>query len=752
MSSAGAATSAVNRKSIRIALLLREAGILDEQHWQAYLKSAVPRTEMGVWEFLNQPVTMQMFRNVLLTDVKDLVPGRARPTYSESVLQPVIIRSAEVLSILKMHTPDVARLCLALIQHGQLSEEQLRDVLEEADRNALNIYEVLVATDAITPQKLSKVVDSGATQQARENRALLAGEFLIYNSLITKDDYSRVLDYCHEHSLPLWRGMQDLRVLSQGEMFQSLENMELPQVELIAYNIPSELLEQFPAEFMRRQSFVPLSVHDNQFELATDDPFNLTLADMVSLLTGRRVSLLYSRQDELQRKLETLLPRHEEPLRSMPPSVAVRKKAAAANSNDGNGSDNSGSGDSAARVRDYQQQSQASVGEPYVDNLDAVQAISRIIDTAIASRATDIHLEPMQDIMRVRYRVDGQLHNVMNVAGAMAPFIAARMKVLAQMNVTERRRPQDGRFDLETKNGFYDFRVSTMPSIHGEKIVLRLLDSNRVLTGLAQLGLDEGQMHVVEKLISRPHGLILVTGPTGSGKTSTLYACLSAVNREGINIITIEEPVEYQLDGITQVQVDPSIDLSFAAGLRSALRQDPDVIMVGEVRDPDTARTAVRASLTGHLVFSTLHTNTAAGAINALTNLEIQHYLVASSLTGIIAQRLVRVICEHCKKSFNATKGILAELGLPPEHKKKFYRGAGCDHCLGTGYMGRTGLFQVVEVTDSLRRALSERRDESELNDLPELSQQTLMESGVSKVLQGITTPAEVLKAVSLNG
>jgi type II secretory ATPase GspE/PulE/Tfp pilus assembly ATPase PilB-like protein len=352
----------------------------------------------------------------------------------------------------------------------------------------------------------------------------------------------------------------------------------------------------------------------------------------------------------------------------------------------------------------------------------------------------------------VRFRVDGQLHTVMSVPAAMITFIAARVKVLAQMNVTERRRPQDGHFDLETSDGFYDFRVSTLPTIHGEKIVMRVLDSSRVMTGLAQLGFDEGQLHAVQRLISRPHGLVLVTGPTGSGKTSTLYACLSGVNREGINIITIEDPVEYQLDGITQVQVDANIDLSFAAGLRSALRQDPDVIMVGEIRDPDTARTAIRAALTGHLVFSTLHTNTAIGAISALNNMDIQQYLIASALSGIIAQRLVRVICPDCKKAFNPGKGVLTELGLGETSRKRFYRGAGCEKCFGTGYVGRTGIFQVVEVNEALRRAIGDRGTEAELGDIVDESSQSLMASGVSKIMQGTTTPAEVLKAVSLHG
>ena len=279
---------------------------------------------------------------------------------------------------------------------------------------------------------------------------------------------------------------------------------------------------------------------------------------------------------------------------------------------------------------------------------------------------------------------------------------------------------------------------------------MRVLDSSRVMTGLDQLGLEIEQLKAIERLIVRPHGLILVTGPTGSGKTSTLYACLSTVNREGVNIITIEDPVEYQLEGITQVQVDPNIDLTFANGLRSALRQDPDIIMVGEIRDSDTAATAIRAALTGHLVFSTLHTNTALGAINALAHMGIDHFLIASAVSGIIAQRLVRKICDECKRPYVPTKGILAELGLPENSRKRFYRGEGCPACFKTGYHGRTGVFEVVEVREELRRAIADRVSEDDLRTLADKHSKRLFQVGVEKVLKGITTPEEMLKAVTV--
>jgi type II secretory ATPase GspE/PulE/Tfp pilus assembly ATPase PilB-like protein len=284
----------------------------------------------------------------------------------------------------------------------------------------------------------------------------------------------------------------------------------------------------------------------------------------------------------------------------------------------------------------------------------------------------------------------------------------------------------------------------------GEKIVMRILDSSRVMTGLAELGLEGKQLESLQRLIARPHGMTLVTGPTGSGKTSTLYACLCSINTENVNIVTIEDPVEYQLEGITQVQVDTNIDLGFADGLRSTLRQDPDVIMVGEVRDADTAHVAVRAALTGHLVFSTLHANTAVGAISALVNMGIPPYLVAAALAGVVSQRLVRRICDECKKPFAPPKGILAELGLGERTRKKFYMGDGCGHCLNTGYRGRTGLFEVVEVTEELRRAVVERQGEHTLREIAHKRSVALIDAGKEKIFEGVTTPSEVLKAVTI--
>jgi type II secretory ATPase GspE/PulE/Tfp pilus assembly ATPase PilB-like protein len=290
-----------------------------------------------------------------------------------------------------------------------------------------------------------------------------------------------------------------------------------------------------------------------------------------------------------------------------------------------------------------------------------------------------------------------------------------------------------------------------MPTRGGEKIVMRVLDSSRVKTGLQELGLEADQLMTLSHLVARPSGMVLVTGPTGSGKTSTLYACLCTVNRESVNIITIEDPIEYQLEGITQVQVDPGIELGFANGLRSSLRQDPDVIMVGEVRDPDTARVAVRAALTGHLVFSTMHANTAVGAMNTLANMGVPHYLVAPALSGIISQRLVRCICKFCREEYEVPEGELVELGMSSDTKEThFYHGAGCDKCFNTGYNGRIGVFEVVGVSPDLREALLQQKNIPEMETIARRNSISLLEAGRQKVIAGTTTASEAVKGVVL--
>ena len=381
-----------------------------------------------------------------------------------------------------------------------------------------------------------------------------------------------------------------------------------------------------------------------------------------------------------------------------------------------------------------------------------VQMVHTIFAGAIQARATDIHIEPQVPRMRVRYRIDGRLFDVLTVPQALETSIISRIKVLAEMNITERRLPQDGRLSFRLGEQEYNMRVATIPTVQGEKLVLRLLTKSNVLTGLKQLGLEPDDEQRLRSLIAKPQGMILATGPVGSGKTTTLYAALNEVNILTNNIVTIEDPVEYQLAGINQVEVDTKIGLTFASGLRSILSQDADILMVGEVRDVETATVAVCAALTGQQLFSTLHTVDAPSAITTLGNFGIQPYLIASALSGVVAQRLVRKVCPECRRWYTPSPAVLRQLGLVPGQQEwQFADGVGCEACYYTGYLGRTGLFEILRVSETLRHLITDRASEQEIQAAAvREGMHTLQQSGIAKIIQGTTTPPEVMREVYL--
>ena len=383
------------------------------------------------------------------------------------------------------------------------------------------------------------------------------------------------------------------------------------------------------------------------------------------------------------------------------------------------------------------------------DDSPAVRLVNTVLIKASSVSASDIHFEPYEDETIVRIRMDGVLHDYTKIPNSLYQEVVSRIKVMAKLNVAEKRVPQDGKIRVRIGSKDYDIRVSTVPTLHGERVVLRLLEKTGSLLTLNELGLSERDVEKVKRLAQRPYGIVLVTGPTGAGKSTTLYAMLLHVKNPKKNIITIEDPVEYQVKGISQIQVNPKVGLTFAAGLRSILRQDPDIIMVGEIRDPETAEVAVQAALTGHLVLSTLHTNDAPSAITRLKDMGIEPFLIASSLEGVIAQRLVRKVCEHCKEPYEPTKEELRELGLPESERFVFYRGKGCEHCLGTGYRGRTGIFEVLELDEELKKLINQTQDANEIRKLARKKGfRTMLEDGIDKILKGITTSSEVLSVI----
>ena len=384
-----------------------------------------------------------------------------------------------------------------------------------------------------------------------------------------------------------------------------------------------------------------------------------------------------------------------------------------------------------------------------------IKLVNLLVSGAIKDRASDIHVEPYSGNLKIRYRIDGILYDILNLPRRIQSPLVSRIKIMAKLNIAEKRLPQDGRIEIKIADRLVDIRVSVIPTAFGERVVLRLLDKTANILRLADLGMHDERIKLLNKLIKSPYGIILVTGPTGSGKTTTLYAALSTINRPEINIITIEDPIEYQMDGVGQIQVNPKIDLTFAAGLRSIVRQDPDVILIGEIRDRETAEIAIQSSLTGHLVFSTLHTNDAASAVTRLIDMGIEPFLITSSIIAIIAQRLVRVLCPHCKEVYVPDEETLANLGLDRSvlQKNTFYRKSGCNLCMQTGFRGRTAIFEIMIVDDEIKKLVLKTSDANQINELAlKQGMITLQKDGIDKVLNGITTAEEVLRVTrSLN-
>ncbi len=384
-----------------------------------------------------------------------------------------------------------------------------------------------------------------------------------------------------------------------------------------------------------------------------------------------------------------------------------------------------------------------------VENVQPVMLVSAVIESAVSSRATDIHFDPGEKNLTARLRIDGMLHDVLSIPGSIKPNIIARIKVLADMDISETRRPQDGHISMTVGDRRFDLRVSALPTFRGEKVVLRILDSTGGLPKLADLGMEQSDRFLYEEIITKPQGMTLVTGPTGSGKTTTLYASLSRINYRTHNIITLEDPVEYQLKGVNQVQVNPAVELTFASTLRASLRQDPNTILVGEIRDLETASIAIRAAMTGHSVFSTIHANTAPDAINTLINMNVRPFLITSALLCILAQRLVRKLCTKCREPHEPEPGILQELGIEDASSVTIYRAGGCEECNNTGYLGRSAVYELLRMTPAIKQAILAEQTIEEISEKARSEgMHSLIEKGANKILEGVTSTDEVLRVL----
>ena len=488
--------------------------------------------------------------------------------------------------------------------------------------------------------------------------------------------------------------------------------------------VDSEIVKKIPMTFAHHHRVVPVRFDNGILTIATDNPFNLLALNNFKGFFDYEIEGVLTSEDDIDELLDKYYGLREgAPIDALVAGMGKRQKVT------------------------YKTISEEkAVAE---EETPVVKLVSLLIAEGFKKRASDIHIEPLEHKFRIRYRVDGVLHEVPGPPKRLQHSVISRIKIMAGIDIAEKRLPQDGRIRIGVGGKEIDLRVSTLPAIYGESVVLRILDKSSFLLGLRELGFSLQDEKKFEKLLKMPNGIFLVTGPTGSGKTTTLYAALNYINKPDRKLITIEDPVEYQISGINQVQVKPQINLTFANGLRSMLRQAPDVIMVGEIRDFETAQIATQASLTGHLVFSTLHTNDAPGAITRLVDMGIKPYLVASSLQAILAQRLIRIICPACKVEYKPTKEELEAIKLSPEQlkKSKFYKGKGCSECVDAGYKGRMGIFELLIMEDKLRQLVFEKVSSSVIKEKArELGMTTLRDDGIKKILKGITTISEVMR------
>ena len=527
-------------------------------------------------------------------------------------------------------------------------------------------------------------------------------------------------------------------LVAKGELFDESVTMAkatqagLEMVELEAMQLDDSVISAVPRNIVKRFNAVPIFASDDSVTMAMSDPTDLEAVDGLQVALGRQVDIQVASEKEIQNAIKRYYGGRENKDDSVSKMIQDITEGEVEIASMG--------------------ALEADTGVTVDADAPIIKLVNQIIIDAYRSRASDIHLEPMQHSFRVRYRIDGVCHVVKSPPKSLQGTVIARLKIDSNMSISEKRIPQDGRIQCDVGDKVIDLRVSSVPTTHGESIVMRILDKDGLKLGLPTLGFFTDDQQTFEKVISLPDGILLVTGPTGSGKTTTLYSCLHFINRPDRKIITVEDPVEYQLAGINQVQVNETVGLTFAHALRSMLRQSPNVVMLGEIRDMETATIAINASLTGHLVFSTLHTNDAPSAVTRLIDIGIKPFLVASSTRAMMAQRLVRKLCPKCTAPYEYTENQLRSIGIDPAavEEPNYQKGKGCSHCTGTGHRGRFGIFEIFVVEDEARKLIYDKVPASVLRKAArEMGMKTLREDGARKVTSGLTTVEEVVRATA---
>jgi type IV pilus assembly protein PilB len=556
------------------------------------------------------------------------------------------------------------------------------------------------------------------------------GQIILNEKMATREQVDKAIQTQHRSGGHLGRILVEQGALTEQNLAKVLSiQWGLPYVQLGSVEIDPDVVKAIPQHIAHRHKVLAIERTKRKIKLAIADPLNVVALDDVRLVTGLELEQVVAAEEDIMAAIN----------RYYTGGVDLDEAMRQAVTADVDITEEKGEDLSVQELRTL------------TEEAPVVRLVNLIISQAISDAASDIHMEPHRRSVQVRYRVDGLLHDVMTPPKQLQSAIVSRIKIMANLDIAERRVPQDGRIHVVIENKEYDLRVSTLPTVFGEKVVMRILDQSSTRLGLNKLGFTPATLETWEGMSAKPYGMILVSGPTGSGKTTTLYSTLYKINTTDKNIVTVEDPVEYQLPRVNQVQVNPKAGLTFANGLRSFLRQDPDIIMVGEIRDKETAEIAIQASLTGHLVLSTIHTNDAPSATTRLVDMGVEPFLISSSVLGVLAQRLARTICTNCREAYAPPVEALHRLGLKPEQGEEilFYRGKGCDRCKGSGYKGRYGIFELMPMGEAIRELVLKGASADQIRQQAIAEgMKTLADDGILKVLEGATTIDELLRVV----
>ncbi len=558
----------------------------------------------------------------------------------------------------------------------------------------------------------------------------MLGRLLLDKGAISESQLEQALEEQRYSGKLLGRILVELGFVTEEEVLRLLGIQSgLEFVELSKVKIPKTVIQKISPSLAKLYKILPIKLDNNTLTIAISDPLNVNIPDDLRFMLGSSIKCVLAKEEEIMAAISDYYGESGETIDELLSEIEQKVPSGPA--------------------EDEEEVTDAVVLQELASQPPVVKLLNLILLQAVKDRASDIHFEPFEDRYVIRYRVDGVLYDITSPPKNLALAISSRIKVMSSLDIAERRLPQDGRIMISVEGKNVDIRVSTLPTVFGESVVMRILDKDIVSLSIDQIGLRDDKLKELRRIINKPNGIILGTGPTGCGKTTTLYACLREVNKIEYKIITTEDPVEYDVGGIIQVPIRPKINLNFATCLRHILRQDPDIIMVGEIRDAETLQIAIQASLTGHLVFSTLHTNDSPGAITRLLNMGAEPFLITSTLELIIAQRLVRMICRNCRERYRPNAKALGELGLPAGEESEivFYRGKGCKACNNSGYKGRTGIFEFLVLNDNLRHLIMEKVQVARIREEARKEGfKTLREEGLEKIRQGVTTIEEVVR------